>query len=74
VDHQYGSHGYGDSQSSHGHVLYGRSLKDVANDSVKTEKPSSVKVDIHTSTTTEIPQYIQNFHYPGLTKTLVVTA
>jgi hypothetical protein len=50
--------------------LYGRSLKDAAN----TEKPSSVKVDTHRSTTTEIPQYIQNFHYPGLTKTFVVRA
>jgi hypothetical protein len=74
VDHQYGSHGHGDSHSSHRRVLYGRSLKDVANESVNTEEPSSVKVDTYTSTTTEIPQYIQNFHYPGLTKTFVVTA
>jgi hypothetical protein len=70
VNHPYGRHGHGDSHSNHGHVLYGRSLKDVA----ITEKPSSVKVDTHTSTTTEIPQYIQNFHYPGLTKTPLVTA
>lgn len=74
VDHQQGSHGHGDSHSRVGHVLFGRSLKYAANDSVNTEKPSSVKVDTHASTTTEIPQYIQNFHYPGLTKTLVVTA
>jgi hypothetical protein len=70
MDHPYGSHGHGDTHSNHGHVSYGRSLKDAAN----TEKLSSVKVDTYTSTTTEIPQYIQNFHQPGITKTLDVTA
>lgn len=69
MDHTYGSHGHGDSHSNHGHVLYGRALQDVAN----TEKTSSVKVDTQTFTTTEIPQYKQNFNYPGLTKTLAIT-
>jgi hypothetical protein len=76
MDHQYGGHDHGSPHSSHGHVLYGRSLRGPANGSVNTERHSSSKVDTltHTSTTTEIPQYIQNFRYPGLTRTLLVTA
>lgn len=77
VDHQYDGHGYRDSQeadSSHRDVLYGRSFTDVHNGSVNTEKQISAKMDEHRFTTTGDPQHTQNFHYPGLTKTLAVSA
>jgi hypothetical protein len=75
ADQQYGGHDLGSAHSGQGHVLYGRSLTDAANGSVHTQRHSSAKVGTltHTSTSTEIPKYIQNFRHPGLTRALVVT-
>lgn len=77
VDHQYDGYGYKDSHeaaNSQGNGLYGRSFTDSHNGSVNTEKQRSSELEEHRLTTTGSHRRIQNFHYPGLTKTIVVSA
>jgi hypothetical protein len=76
TEHEYGGHGPGDiygAGSAHGGAFTGRSFTDVINKPVNVETTRSERTDKHKFATNGVPQYIQYFHDPGLTKAIVVS-
>lgn len=76
ADHEYGFHGqeevYG-AGITHGGAFARRSFTGVKNGPVSAQEKRSEGTDKHKFATTRVPQYIQNFHDPGLRREIVVS-
>jgi hypothetical protein len=76
TQYEYGSHAQGDvygTGSGHIDAFTRRSFTDVIKRPVNMQKMRSGRTDRNKFTSTEVPQFVQHFHSPVLTKSTVVS-
>jgi hypothetical protein len=76
ADQEYGYYGQGDvygAGNTHGGAFKRRSITYVPNGPVNPQAKRLDGTEKHKFTTTGVPQYIQYFHDPGLSKTIALS-